>query len=207
MEEHGVTLSFVTEKFEDTATGQLLRSVKAFAAEFEREKIAERTMRGKVERARSGRLPQAAGRGMYGYVYNSVVGKRIGTESGGSCSALFGEFADGASIIGLANALNEEGIRRCMEKLGRRPRSSTCCETLVMQDGARLGDSRRRCQGPRYRKEKAEGDRSPQAEWIDVPVRHPLSFQLSFRRCRRGLTTLSVFGMAEVCRPMVSLGE
>ena len=55
----------MTEKFEDTATGQLLRSVKAFAAEFEREKIAERTMRGKAERARSGRLPQKGRE--YGY--------------------------------------------------------------------------------------------------------------------------------------------
>src|SRR6266550_3613416 len=70
MDECGVSLAFVTERFEDTATGQLLRSVKAFAAEFEREKIAERTMRGKVARARSGRIPQATGRGTYGYLYD-----------------------------------------------------------------------------------------------------------------------------------------
>ncbi len=61
MEQRGVALAFVTEKFEDTATGQLLRSVKAFAAEFEREKIAERTMRGKAERARSGRCRRGLG--------------------------------------------------------------------------------------------------------------------------------------------------
>ena len=57
MEQAAVRLDFVTEDFENTATGQLLRSVKAFAAELEREKIVERTMRGKRERARSGRLP------------------------------------------------------------------------------------------------------------------------------------------------------
>ena len=63
MEDRGVALDFVTEDFEDTAVGQLVRSVKAFAAEFEREKIAERTMRGKRERARSGKLRKAPGPG------------------------------------------------------------------------------------------------------------------------------------------------
>lgn len=111
MDEHGVSLDFVTEKFEDTATGQLLRSVKAFAAEFEREKIAERTMRGKAERARSGRLPQATGRGMYGYVYDPTSGKRrLVSDQASVVRRLFEEFASGASIVGLANALNDESI-------------------------------------------------------------------------------------------------
>ena len=82
MEGLAVRLEFVTEKFEDTATGQLLRSVKAFAAEFEREKIAERTMRGKAERARSGRLPQGTGRGIFGYRYSSDTGRRVIDEIG-----------------------------------------------------------------------------------------------------------------------------
>lgn len=38
-------------------------SLRAIAAEVEREKIVERTTRGKLERARSGRIPQAFGRG------------------------------------------------------------------------------------------------------------------------------------------------
>ena len=111
MEERGVHLDFVTEKFEDTATGQLLRSVKAFAAEFEREKIAERTMRGKAERARSGRLPQATGRGMFGYIYDPGSGKRrINPDQGSVVCRLFEDFAYGASIVGLTNALNDECI-------------------------------------------------------------------------------------------------
>ena len=66
-ETSGVTLAFVTERFEDTAGGRFILAARAFIAEVEREKIAERTMRGKEERARSGRIPQATGRGMYGY--------------------------------------------------------------------------------------------------------------------------------------------
>ena len=33
-------------------------------------------MRGKVERARSGKLPQATGKGIYGYRYDKETGKR-----------------------------------------------------------------------------------------------------------------------------------
>ena len=33
-------------------------------------------MRGKEERARSGRIPQAFGRGCYGYTYNPDTGRR-----------------------------------------------------------------------------------------------------------------------------------
>ena len=72
----GVALAFVTERFEDTAVGRFILAARAFIAEVEREKIAERTMRGKEERARSGRIPQATGRGLYGYHYDPESGRR-----------------------------------------------------------------------------------------------------------------------------------
>src|SRR5437763_1637473 len=72
-EQAGARLEFVTEKFEDTAIGRFILAARAFVAEVEREKIAERTMRGKLERARSGRIPQAMGKGCYGYMYNPAT--------------------------------------------------------------------------------------------------------------------------------------
>lgn len=45
----GVKFEFVTERFEDTAIGRFILAARAFTAEVEREKIAERTMRGKAE--------------------------------------------------------------------------------------------------------------------------------------------------------------
>lgn len=56
-EENGTRFELVTERFEDNATGKFIMSTRAFVAEIEREKIAERTTRGKAERARNGRLP------------------------------------------------------------------------------------------------------------------------------------------------------
>ena len=47
-------LEFVTERFEDTAVGRFILAARAFIAEVEREKILERTTRGKTERALSG---------------------------------------------------------------------------------------------------------------------------------------------------------
>ena len=108
MEQLGVAIDFVTEDFEDTATGQLLRSVKAFAAELEREKIAEPTMRGKIERARSGRLPQGTGRGMYGYTYNRQTGKReVQGEQAAVVRRIFADFLSGKSCNRMANELND----------------------------------------------------------------------------------------------------
>jgi site-specific DNA recombinase len=66
IEKVGATLEFVTEDFENTPVKRLILNVRAFAGEVEREKIAERTMRGKIERARAGKLPQGTGRGIYG---------------------------------------------------------------------------------------------------------------------------------------------
>lgn len=76
IQQAGARLEFVTERFEDTAVGRFILAARAFIAEVEREKIVERTTRGKLERAKSGRIPQAFGRGCYGYVYNPATGQR-----------------------------------------------------------------------------------------------------------------------------------
>ena len=111
MEDRGVALDFVTEDFEDTAVGQLVRSVKAFAAEFEREKIVERTMRGKRERARSGRLPQGTGAGLYGYRYDPATGRReFDPVEAPVVPRIYERFLATRSIARVSTELNEDGI-------------------------------------------------------------------------------------------------
>lgn len=107
----GVRLEFVTESFEESATGQFLRSAKAFAAELEREKIAERTMRGKAQRARAGKLPQATGRSIYGYDDDSARGtRRINSEQAAVVRRIFAGFCAGGSCHGIAVELRAEGV-------------------------------------------------------------------------------------------------
>lgn len=71
----GVRLEFVTEVFEDSAVGKFIRSAKAFAGEVEREKIRERTMRGRKARVQSGKV-QNAGFELYGYRRDRELGVR-----------------------------------------------------------------------------------------------------------------------------------
>src|SRR5215208_2549604 len=66
IESAGARLELVTEDFERSATGTFLRNAKAFVAELEREKIRERTNRGKAARVADGKYP-AVGRPPYGY--------------------------------------------------------------------------------------------------------------------------------------------
>ena len=107
VEQAGTRLEFVTENFEDSAIGRFILTARAFVAEVEREKIAERTMRGKAERAKSGRIPQGTGKGCYGYVYDPETGRRqIVPGQAEIVERIFRDFCNGTSCNGLANDLN-----------------------------------------------------------------------------------------------------
>ena len=125
-----VSLDFVTEKFEDTAIGRFILAARAFIAEVEREKIAERTMRGKAERARGGRIPQGTGKGCYGYTYNRSTGKReIVPEQAEVVRRIFREVLEGVPIMTITERLNEDGIPHSAVGSGSRRRFTTCCGT------------------------------------------------------------------------------
>jgi site-specific DNA recombinase len=68
LEQYGVKVESITEKYEDSPVGNLLRSVYAFEAESERAKIHYRTTRGRLDRVKNGNLT-GHGRPAYGYVY------------------------------------------------------------------------------------------------------------------------------------------
>ena len=111
IEKVGATLEFVTESFDNTPVGRLILQVRAFSGEVEREKIAERTLRGKVERARSGKLPQATGKGIYGYTYNQKSGTReINPEQAEVVKEIFTDFTAHSSCHGISVELNQKGI-------------------------------------------------------------------------------------------------
>jgi site-specific DNA recombinase len=108
---YGVKLDFVTEKFEDTAVGRFILAARAFVAEVEREKIVERTQRGKAQRARGGKLPQATGKGIYGYRYIAATGTReIDEHQARVVRRIFETFTQGGSCNRLAIDLNAEAV-------------------------------------------------------------------------------------------------
>src|SRR5262249_44693792 len=65
---HGVAVEFVTEDLDASPEGQLIRYVRGYAAEVERLKIMERSIRGKRATVERGRILPAS-RPLYGYAW------------------------------------------------------------------------------------------------------------------------------------------
>jgi site-specific DNA recombinase len=111
IQQAGARLEFVTERFEDTAVGRFILAARAFVGEVEREKMSERTTRGKIERARSGRMPQGFGRGCYGYVYQPKLGRReIEPFQAEVVRRIFARYAETRSFDRVSYELNQDGI-------------------------------------------------------------------------------------------------
>ena len=111
VEQAGAKLQFVTEKFEDTAIGRFILAARAFIGEVEREKIAERTMRGKAERAKAGKIPQGTGIGCYGYTYDRETGTRtVASPQATVIREIFSDFLSGVPIVSITNHLNDAGV-------------------------------------------------------------------------------------------------
>jgi site-specific DNA recombinase len=111
VQQAGARLEFVTERFEDSAIGRFILAARAFIGEVEREKIVERTTRGKLERARSGKIPQAFGRGCYGYVYNAATGRReVEPFQAEVVRRIFTRYTEARSFDRVCRELNDDGI-------------------------------------------------------------------------------------------------
>lgn len=110
IERHGAKLLFVNSDFDDTAEGQLMLSVKTYVAQVEREKIKERTVRGKKTKVQSGKLVRASN--LYGYDHDDENKVRVinPTESA-IVRRIFEMYLDKTgSVRGIIKQLNDENI-------------------------------------------------------------------------------------------------
>lgn len=109
--DHRVQLEFVTESFEDSAVGRFIRAAKAFAAEVEREKIAERSVRGRKARVEAGkRLPSR--NMLYGYRWRDDQHEALDIDpvTGPVVQRIFRESAMGTSLRTISAQLMRDGI-------------------------------------------------------------------------------------------------
>ncbi len=81
LEKHNVTLESITETVESTELGKLINYIRGFASKVEAEKIRERTMRGKRERAKEGKIPHGGFARLYGCDYDKTKKIRIVNET------------------------------------------------------------------------------------------------------------------------------
>jgi len=110
-ERHGVELLFVIGQHDKTALGEFLANVRTFAAEMEREKFKERSMRGIQARMQSGKL-RPSNRPLYGYQWADEDKSRyaIDEEKAANVRRLFNGIAGGMTLRGMADVLNAESV-------------------------------------------------------------------------------------------------
>jgi site-specific DNA recombinase len=107
----GVPIELVTEKLDDTAVGRFVMAAQSFSAEIEREKIRERSVRGKKTRVQSGKVHNH-GAELYGYHRDKEAGTRVIVEPEAAIvRRIFEAVAvNGQSVRSLARDLNADGI-------------------------------------------------------------------------------------------------
>ncbi len=114
MEHYGIILHSVKEVIDDTPMGKFARMVLAFVAEMEREKIMDRTVTGKINKAKEGKVV-SGNKALYGWkwVFNDK-GERdyleLDEEQASVLRQAGQEYADGVSLRQILRRLELENV-------------------------------------------------------------------------------------------------
>ncbi len=114
MEHSNVVLYSVKEVIDDTPMGKFARMVLAFVAEMEREKILDRTLTGRLNKAKDGKIVSGA-KPLYGWkwVLNGKGEKDhlvLDEEQVTVLHKAAQEYADGISLYQIVDRLTDEGV-------------------------------------------------------------------------------------------------
>lgn len=114
MEHYGAKLYSVKEVIDDTPMGKFARMVLAFVAEMEREKIMDRMVSGKINKALRGKVV-SGNKALYGWKWVlNEKGERdyleLDEEQAAVLQRAGQEYADGISLVQILKRLNAEGI-------------------------------------------------------------------------------------------------
>lgn len=115
----GVVLTFVNGEYAQTPEGQLFKSMRGAISEFEKEKIKQRTLGGKLRKAREGKV--LGNYGLYGYDYdNEKKTYKINDEQAKIVKMIFDYFTEPTSpfkgMNGIAKHLTDIGIPTAKNK-------------------------------------------------------------------------------------------
>jgi site-specific DNA recombinase len=157
----------VTENLDDSPQGKFLRSAAAFAAELEREKIRERTMRGRKARLDSGK-PAFGGWQLYGYQANKHDARYEIVESEAiTVRRIFDLSLSGLGCHAIASRLNCEGIPSPKTRF-RGPTSKWSAAGIyrMLTNPSYKGEE----WGWKTRRQKKRDRARPREEWIALPA-------------------------------------
>ena len=128
----GVSLEFVRGPSDTSPEGQLLTYFMGYAAQRERLQLMERTMRGKEQAAKDGRMPATGGIGLYGYDYDPALRRRVINETEADVVRMVFQWAsEGISMYRIACMLNEKRIPTKTGKLWSQDRVKKALKNLA----------------------------------------------------------------------------
>ncbi|RDV82974.1 recombinase family protein [Ammonifex thiophilus] len=164
-ERAGVRLEFVEYEWRDTPEGRLFYSIRGAIAEYEREKIRDRTVRGKLTKAKQGKIPHRFH--VYGYDYDPETGEvKINEEEARILKQVFDWFVnEDIGTTGIAKRLNALGVP---SKNGGKWYQTVVAN--VLSNPTYTGTwffNRRDCSVPRRGRDYPL---KPEEEWIPIPV-------------------------------------
>jgi len=175
-EKQGIKLEFITQEMGTSAEDKMFFNMRGLVAEYEREKIRERTIRGSREKARQGKVVNGGGI-PFGFRYNKEKATlEEDHEKGQTIRLVFYTFAnESLSLQGLAERLNRLHIPT--PRGGDRWRASTL--GIMLRNEVYIGrmhqfrqyrvEPRLRRQ-PSSRIKKTSHVLRPREEWITVEV-------------------------------------
>jgi site-specific DNA recombinase len=182
LDEHGVRLLCVSHGIDDGAEGSLFFQIRGAVAEYEREKLLERTRRGTIGRIKAGYPHSSAPLG-YRYIPEPHKGRyEVDEEEAALVRRISALYGGGISMRAIARQLIDEGVatpsaRRQSKKAA--PAWNTATLAYILANEAYTGNLH-------WNKRKKTGTTStpnPRQEWYAVPI-PPLIAQCLFDAVR-----------------------
>ena len=169
IERAGAKLIFVTEDLDSSPESKLLQSVRAYVAEVERQKIRERTMRGKHQRLLNGKIHNV-GPELYGYRRDKERGVRtIHEPEARVVRQIFRWVAEAAAgLLTVAKRLNDEGARSpwVAKNLGQNRWNATAVRN-ILRNSAYKGET---VQWVRHTVKRHQMVPRPESEHVHLPA-------------------------------------
>jgi site-specific DNA recombinase len=158
-ERFGVALELIQEPVDASPEGMLIQYVRGYAAKVEREKIKERTLRGKRAKLQGGKLIGA--KPLYGYRLEE--GRRvIVPEEARIVKMIFGWAVEGVPIREIARRLTIHGVPSPTGNV----RWSKSTISRILRNEAYVG----RTYAWRWKREGKTVRERPREEWIELPL-------------------------------------
>lgn len=192
-EKQGIKLEFITQEMGTSPEDKMFFNMRGLIAEYEREKIRERTIRGSREKARQGKVVNSAS-ASFGYKYNKEKATlEEDPDTAQTLRFIFYAFAnENLSLLGLAAKLNS--LRVPTPRNGDRWRSSTL--GIMLRNEVYIGklhQFKKHHVEPKSRRQPVTRNRKtsltlrPVEEWITVEVPALVPAEL-FESVQRKLT-------------------